>query len=136
MSIRKLQGNTLDRLMQEKGVCCRTPACRLHADPDVLMTLVPLFPNDERFFQFPSHKCSSEQRRTRRDSNRLSIGPLQNIATPIRWITNSRQFRIAIHVRRMKTFFQVQVRTITLLDFIIETARRWPFKIKHVPTPG
>ena len=72
-------------------------------------------------YKFSNHQCSSEERRMRRDSNRLRIRPLKNIEMPIRWITKSSQFRISIHVRRMKTHFQV--RTITVLDFIIQIAR-------------
>ena len=87
--------------------------------------------------KFPRHQCSSEENRRTRDSNRLSIGPLKNITMPIRWITKSIQpiphFNW-IHVRRMKTRFQV--RAITILDFIIQIARWWLFiryvLIKHV----
>ena len=67
--------------------------------------------NDSHFFpsqimtassKFPSQQCSSEERMRRRDSNRLSIWPWNNITMPIRWITKSSQFWISNHVRRMK----------------------------------
>ena len=44
--------------------------------------------------------------------NILSIGALKNIAMPIPWITKSRQFRISLNVRRMKTHFQAHPITI------------------------
>ena len=44
LSRHKLQGNTSERL---------TPTCRLHADQDVPRTLIPPFPNYERFLQVP-----------------------------------------------------------------------------------
>ena len=122
--IHKLQGNTSDRLILNVGEkefaaglllvgCMWTKTFQG-------LSFLP-FPNYEHF---PSHQCSSEERRIRRDSNRLSIGLLTNIAMPIRWITMSSQFRISIHIRRMKTHFQVgPLRTFTILDFIIQIAR-------------
>ena len=71
LSIRKLQGNTSDRLTplacwpihkknRRKGVCCRTPVVGCtRTNTFQGLSFLP-FPNYERFLQFPSHECSSE----------------------------------------------------------------------------
>ena len=140
LSIHKLQGNTSDRLLLNVGEHSLLP------DSCFSAACGPRRSKDSRFshsqsmnasYICQSHQCSSEERRMRRDSNTLSIRPLKNIAMPIRWISQSSQFRISIHVRRMKTRFQV--RTITILDFVIQIARWLLFIryviIKPVPTP-
>ena len=114
---------------------------RRYKDQDVTRTKTlqgPIRYKDSRFspaqimnasYKCPSHQCSSHERRMKRDSSRLNIRPLKNIAMPIRWITKSSQFRISIQVRSMKTHFQV--RTNTLLDFFIQITR-WLLFIRYV----
>ena len=121
--IHKLQGNTSDRLILNVGenefaAVLLLVGC-MWTKTFQGLSFLP-FPINY-YEHFPSHQCSSEERRIRRDSNRLSTRPLTNIAMQIRWITKSSQFRTSIHVRRMKTHFHV--RTITILDFIIQIAR-------------
>ena len=90
LSRHKRQGNASERLMHKKRSLL----------PDTCLSAArgPRRPKDSHFSpsqimnassKFPRHQCSSEERRRSRDSNRLSIGPLKNIAMPIRCIRKS-----------------------------------------------
>ena len=65
---------------------CLSAACGLRRSKDSRLSTRQIM---NASYKFPNHQCSSEERRMRRDSNRLRIRPLKNIEMPIRWITKS-----------------------------------------------
>ena len=125
LDIHKLQGNTSERLMLgERSFLphsCLSAARGPRRSEDYNVSPSQIMNASSKFL---SDQCSPEERRRRRrDSNILSIGALMNMAMPIRWITKSSQFRISIHVRRMKTNFQIQVRIVGTPVYIFKITK-------------
>ena len=82
LSIHKLQGNTSERLILNAGEMSLLPdSCLSAARGPRRSNYSPFSPSQimNASSKFQSHQCSSEERRRRRDSNRLSIGPSKNM---------------------------------------------------------